>query len=169
MKKRLCLALAVVLALGLSACGNGGAPGFSGGGENGAPPLYFSGHVAKIDESGAFTAELYDMEELDADIAFMLYRLGDYGLEREELKECTALRSAGATCEEAAVLVFTGADEAKTAEDALKDYIAGQIDENTDYRPAEIPKLENAWISRRGETVLLVVANDLDAAKKAVE
>lgn len=160
MKKLIRLTLALVLILGLAACG---------GGENNAPPLYFSGHVAKIDESGAFTADLYDMEEVDADTAFLLYRLGGRGLEREDLKECTALRSAGATCEEAAVLVFTGADRAKAAVDALGDYIAGQIDENMDYRPAEIPKLENAWISRRGETVLLVVANDLDAAKKAIE
>lgn len=160
MKKLIRLTLALVLILGLAACG---------GGENNAPPLYFSGHVAKIDESGAFTADLYDMEEVDADTAFLLYRLGGRGLERKDLKECTALRSAGATCEEAAVLVFTGADRAKAAVDALGDYIAGQIDENTDYRPAEIPKLENAWISRRGETVLLVVANDLDAAKKAIE
>lgn len=162
MKKlmRLILALALALLLGLAACG---------GGENNAPPLYFSGHVEKINESGAFTADLYDLEEIDADIAFLLYKLGGHGLEREDLKECTALRSAGATCEEAAVLVFTSAEKAGTAVEALSDYIAGQIDENTDYRPAEIPKLENAWISQRGETVLLVVANDLDAAKKAVE
>lgn len=159
MKKCLCLVLALALLLGLTACG---------GGENGAPPLYFSGHVAKIDESGAFSADLYDLEEVDADTAFLLYQLNSHGLEREALKECTALRSAGATCEEAAVLVFTGADEARTAVDALGDYIAGQISKNTDYRPAEIPKLENAWISRRGETVLLVVASDLDAAKTAV-
>ena len=160
MKKRLCLTLVLALFLGLAACG---------GEKNDAPPLYFSGQVARISEAGAFSAELYDLEEVDADTAFLLYRLDSCGLEREDLKECTALRSAGASCEEAAVLVFTGADEAETAVDALGDYIAGQIDENRDYRPAEIPKLENAWISRRGETVLLVVANDLDAAKGVVE
>lgn len=160
MKKRLCMALALTMLLGLAACG---------GGKNDAPPLYFSGQVAKISEAGAFSADLYDMEELDADVAFMLYRLGDSGLEREDLKECTALRSAGASCEEAAVLVFTSAEKAGTAVEALSGYITKQIDENRDYRPAEIPKLENAWISQRGETVLLVVANDLDAAKKAVE
>ena len=160
MKKRLGLALALALILGLAACG---------GEKNDAPPLYSSGDAAKISEAGAFSADVYDLEDLDADVAFLLYRLGGRGLEREDLKECTALRSAGATCEEAAVLVFTSAEKAGTAVDALSDYIAGQIDENRDYRPAEIPKLENAWISRRGETVLLVVANDLDAAKKAVE
>lgn len=160
MKKRLYLTLVLALLLSLAACG---------GGKNDAPPLYFSGHVAKIDEAGAFTADLYDLEEVDADTAFLLYQLGGRGLEREDLKECAALRSAGATCEEAAVLIFTSADGAKTAVDALGDYITGQIDQNTDYRPAEIPKLESAWISRRGESVLLVIANDLDAAKRAVE
>ena len=50
----------------------------------------------------------------------------------------------------------------------MNSYIAGQIETNTDYRPTEIPKLENAWISLRGETLLLAVANDLDAAKEAV-
>ena len=98
-----------------------------------------------------------------------LYKLADAGLEREDLKDCAVLRSAGATCEEAAVLVFTDADKAETAERALGDYIDGQISANKDYRPAEIPKLENAWIDRRGETLLLVVANDLDAAKDAVK
>ena len=60
------------------------------------------------------------------------------------------------------------ADKAETAETALKDYVQSQIDANTDYRPAEIPKLESALVDRRGETLLLVVASDLDAAKGAV-
>lgn len=158
MKKLLSLTLALALALGLSACGKGG--------ENGAPPLYATSHVEAIAKAGAFSEEL---EELDADTAFALYKLADAGLAREDLKECAVLRSAGATCEEGAVLVFTGADKAETAEGALKDYVQRQIGENTDYRPAEIPKLEDALVDRRGETLLLVVANDIDAAKKAVE
>ena len=161
MKRILTIALVLALILGLSAC--------SGGGRNDAPPLYAAHNVADIDGAGAFTADLYDLEELDADTAFLLYKLGDQGLVREDLKECTVLRSAGASCEEAAVLIFTGADKAKTAVDALGSYITGQINANMDYRPAEIPKLENAWIDQRGETVLLVVANDLDAAKNAVQ
>lgn len=157
MKKLIFLSLALVLIAGLSACG---------GGKNDAPPLYTASHVKKMADAGAFSEEL---EELDADTAFVLYKLADCGLARDDLKECTVLRSAGATCEEGAVLVFTGADKAKSAADALKGYVDGQIEANKDYRPAEIPKLENAYIDRRGETVLLVVANDLDTAKKAVE
>lgn len=157
MKKLLTFTLALALALSLSACGKE---------QNDAPPLYGTFHVEAIAKAGAFSEEL---EELDADTAFALYGLADAGLAREDLKECAVLRSAGATCEEGAVLVFTSADKAKMAEKALKDYIDGQIEANEDYRPAEIPKLEEALVDRRGETLLLAVANDLESAKKAVE
>lgn len=158
MKKLLHMTLVLALLLGLSACAKGG--------DNDAPPLYGTYHVAALVEAGAFSEEL---EELDGDTAFMLYKLADYDLEREDLKDCAVQRSAGATCEEAAVLVFTSADKAKTAKGALEDYVQGQIEANTDYRPAEIPKLEGALVDIRGETLLLVVANDLDAAKGALK
>ena len=157
MKKLIAAALALTVVLGLAACG---------GKENNAPPLYNTLYVKAMAEAGAFSEEL---EELDADTAFLLYKLADYGLAREDLKECAVQRSAGATCEEGAVLVFTSADKAKTAKGALEDYVQSQIDANTDYRPAEIPKLEGALVDVRGETLLLVVANDLDAAKEAVK
>ena len=153
MKKLLSLTLALALVLGLTACG-------------GKKENYKTGDVQAMVKAGAFSEEL---EELDGDTAFALYKLADAGLEREDLKDCAVLRSAGATCEEAAVLVLAGADQAETAEGALKDYVQRQIEANTDYRPAEIPKLENALISRKENTLLLVVADDLDAAKKAVE
>ena len=139
MKKLLHMTLVLALLLGLSACAKGG--------DNDAPPLYGTYHVAALVEAGAFSEEL---EELDGDTAFMLYKLADYDLEREDLKDCAVQRSAGATCEEAAVLVFTSADKAKTAKGALEDYVQGQIEANTDYRPAEIPKLEEALVDVRG-------------------
>lgn len=157
MKKLLHMTLVLALLLGLSACAKGG--------DNDAPPLYGTYHVAALVEAGAFSEEL---EELDGDTAFMLYKLADYDLEREDLKDCAVQRSAGATCEEAAVLVFTSADKAKTAKGALEDYVQGQIEANTDYRPAEIPKLEEALVDVRGETLLLAVANDRDAVDQTL-
>lgn len=157
MKKLLHMTLVLALLLGLSACAKGG--------DNDAPPLYGTYHVAALVEAGAFSEEL---EELDGDTAFMLYKLADYDLEREDLKDCAVLRSAGATCEEAAVLVFTSADKAKTAKGALEDYVQGQIEANTDYRPAEIPKLEEALVDVRGETLLLAVANDREAVEQTL-
>lgn len=153
MKKLLCAALALILALGLFACA---------GGEGG----YKLAHVQAMEDAGAFSEEL---EELDADTAFALYGLAGSGLEREDLQECAVLRSAGATCEEGAVLVLSGEEEAKSASEALQAYIGRQVEANEDYRPAEIPKLKQAYISVRGNTVLMAVASDLDAAKDAVE
>ena len=146
----------LALALSLTAC--------AGGGQNDAPPLYNLQHVEKIDGAGAFSEEL---EELDSETAFALYQLSGADLTQEDLKQCAVLRSAGATCEEAAVLVFSDAEQAKRAAEALNGYLQDQIDANTDYRPAEIPKLEAALVDQRGESVLLVVANDLEAAKDA--
>ena len=158
MKKWFLLCLTAALALSLTACG-----GDSGSADSKA--VWAESHVTDIAAAGAFSEEL---ETLDADTAFLLYRLADYGVERDALEEATVLRSAGATCEEIAVLQFIGEENAALAMDALKDYVQNQIDSNVDYRPAEIPKLENVWLEQRGYTVLMVVANDLDAAKNAV-
>ncbi len=155
MKNKVKLAIALVLGLMLAGCG--------GQGETGGYAL--SGAQALVD-AGAFSEQL---EQLDGDTAFALYRLADYGLSREELEDCAVLRSAGATCEEAAFLqIGGGEDQAEQAAQALRDYVSAQIDANRDYRPAEIPKLEAALVDRAGQVVVLVVASDMDAARAAL-
>ncbi len=157
MKKLLTIALALALSLGMTACGG------KGSGD------YKPADVQAMAEAGAFSETL---EELDADTAFSaLYRLESYGLAREDLKDCAVLRSAGATCEEGAVLVLDSEAHAKDAQKALEDYVQGQIDANEDYgyRLAEVPKLKDAYIDVKGSTVLMVVANDLEAAKNALD
>ncbi len=152
MKKLLSLTLALALVLGLTACG-------------GKKENYKTGDVQAMVKAGAFSEEL---EELDGDTAFALYKLADAGLEREDLKDCAVLRSAGATCEEAAVLVLSDNQKAESAGKALLAYIDQQIAANEDYRPAEIPKLKGAYCNTWGNTVLMVVASDMDAAKTAL-
>lgn len=154
MKRLLTFTLALALAASLTACGGK------------KEPVWKTGDVQAMADAGAFSEEL---EELDGDIAFALYGLADYGLEREDLKECAVLRSAGATCEEGAVLVLSSEEKAGSAADALRAYIEDQIETNEDYRPAEIPKLKGVYVCTRGDTVLMVVAGDMDAAKKALE
>ena len=153
MKKLLPIVLALSLALSLSACG---------GGEESYKPE----DVRAMADAGAFSEEL---AELDGDTAFALYGLADRGLEREDLTDCAILRSAGATCEEGAVLVLSDRDKARDAAEALYTYNSRQIEANEDYRPGEIPKLKEVYIDVRGNTVLMVVAGDLDAAKDAVD
>ena len=156
MKRAFGLMLAVMLALVLTACED----------SSGEQPRNFTtGDVQNLVEAGVFSEEL---EELDADVAFALYRLGDCGLSREDLMEAAVVRSAGATCEEAAVLLFVDEKAAERAEQAMEDYLEGQIESNINYRPDEIPKLENAILEKRAEGMVLVVAHDTEKAEEVL-
>lgn len=93
----------------------------------------------------------------------MLYGLEDAGLTPADITDVYAYRSSGATCEELAILLFANEVAAQAAANALDLYIADQIQSNKDYRPSEIPKLEQTFLERRGTTVLLMVANDYSA------
>ena len=155
MKKWILLLAGALLAVSLTACGS----------EEDSLASWTEDHGQDILASAAFSEEL---EELDLDTVFLLYKLGDAGLSREELTGGLCRRSAGATCEELAVLIFDSEAAAETAAQSLQTYLEGQIASNEDYRPAEIPKLEGAWVEQRGNTLLMVVANDVQAAKEAV-
>lgn len=157
MKRVFSLILAAMMAIALTACGNAAEEQNRG---------FETGDVQTLVEAGVFSEEL---EELDADVAFALYRLGDYGLSREDLMEAAVVRSAGATCEEAAVLLFVDEKAAERAEQAMEDYLEGQIESNVNYRPDEIPKLENAILEKRAEGMVLVVAHDAEKAGEVLD
>ena len=157
MKKYISLLLAGVMALVLVACGGQAEP---------EPRRFELSDVQMLADAGVFSEEL---EELDADTAFMLYKLADFGLVREDLTDAAVLRSAGATCEEGAVLVFADEQKAGAAAEALGDYLESQIEGNENYRPNEIPKLEGAVLKVQGNTLLLAVANDAAAVRSLFE
>lgn len=160
MKKYISLLLAGVMAMALVACGGQTEP---------EPRRFELSDVQMLADAGVFSEEL---EELDTDIAFALYHLADCGLTLKDLTDASVLRSSGATCEEGAVLLFDVEDwdeKVKLAVQALEDYVQSQIDTNVDYRPDEIPKLESAVVEARGNRVVLVVANDVQAAKELLE
>ena len=87
MKKFLTAALALVLLLTLAACG--GREGKED--PSGSPALYGGSEVQSVVDAGAFSESL---EEVDADTAFALYKLADYGLERENMYDASVIRSA---------------------------------------------------------------------------
>ena len=144
--KRILLPM-LALTLLLCACAQPAAPS-----EHFAPET-----VQHLLDCGAFSEPI---DPLEADIAWGLYRLSAAGLSREDMTQAVAYRSSGATCEELALLTFRDAAAALTATQALEGYLADQILANRDYRPAQIPKLEQAQLLCRGNTVLLLVAND---------
>lgn len=116
MKKWMCGLMAAVVALGLTACG---------GKETAAAWTKEQGQG--IVDSGAFSDEL---DELDLDTACAVY-----GLDRQQVTDGFVRRSAGATCEEAAVLIFDSEDHAKAAAETLSGYVQDQIDQKPGLPP----------------------------------
>lgn len=130
------------------------------------PQPYTQEQVQEILNSSAFTD---DLEELDCDTAWSLYDLESGGLTREQLTDGIIRRSAGATCEELAWLTFSDEEAAQAALEPLETYLQDQIDSNENYRPAEIPKLEDAFLQAAGNTVLMVVSNDTQTVEEIVD
>lgn len=73
------------------------------------------------------------------------------GLSREDLTDGVIYRSAGATCEELSLLIFSDSGAAQTAQGALEAYLQSQIENNRDYRPGEIPEAGGCGPAAGGE------------------
>lgn len=154
-EKLLCLAAAAACLTMLAGCGGG----------TSAQP-YTQEQAQAILDSGVFTD---DLEELDSDTIWALYGLESGGLSREALTESFVRRSSGATCEELALLTFADGDAAQAALAPLETYLQDQADSNRDYRPAEVPKLENAFLQAADNTVLMVVSGDTQAVEELLD
>lgn len=150
MKRILSCALACLL---LCACG---------GGEKTPAAFEPEAAVQSLLDSGAYSEAL---EAVDVTVAVMLFGLeGD----PEQYEGSVACYSTGATSETAAVFRTRDEEQAAATEEALRLWIEDQIDACRDYQPAEVEKLEHAVLEVRGNTVLLAVAADWDAAAGAV-
>lgn len=142
-------ALALMLALGLAACGKGAA-GF----EADATPK-------ALMDAGAFSEELEELEEV------ILLRL--YELDESKVAASSGFASTGLTAEEVAVFEMTDEQAAKEAEALLQAHLEYQKESNVDYRPQEMPKLDKAVVERRGKTLLFLVAADYAAAETVLK
>lgn len=150
MKKILCGILAAALCLSLGACG----------GDKKAADFVPADTAKALMDGGAFSESL---TEIDKATACTLY-----GIDEAAVKDSAVYGSTGATAEEVAVFTFAGSDDAKTALTALETRVSDRKDALKDYQPAEISKLDGAIVEARGGSVLLVVASDYDAARKAL-
>ena len=144
MKKLLCAALGFALLLSLAACG---------GKEEEVTPFSPSDATALL-ESGAFSETL---EAIDADVACVLY-----GIDESTVTGAAVYGSTGTTAEELAIFVLTDEESAQAARTALGYRVEDRAAAMASYLPNEVPKLESALLEQRGNTVLLVVANDYD-------
>lgn len=150
MKKYVSLLTAMAILLSLCACGSGGA-------EKEYDP---ASTASALLDSGAFSETL---EPLDADLVAPLY-----GLDTQPT-DSAVYTSTGATTEEIAVLKFGDKKAADAALEALKNRVSDQKDACQGYLPKELPKLDKAIVKESGNSVLLVVAADMDKAQSALD
>ena len=111
-------------------------------------------------DSGAFSDAL---DTVDQDTAAALY-----GIDADTITGSAVYTSLSAGAEEIAVLVLTDEDAAAAAESACQAHVESRIESSAQYCPDQVPKLEDAVISRLGNTVLLAVG-ETEALNTAIE
>ena len=143
MKKILMAALALML---LCSCGSGG--------QNNAKPPYDASFADALLDSAAFEGS--EMAPIDGFVISILY-----GIEESTISECVGYMATNTSvsADELVVLILTDENAAIAAEEACKARITAQITVCESYAPAAVPRLEQALVSRRDNTVLLAVGD----------
>lgn len=142
----------LALCLTLSACG---------GGNEEAAAFDPDATAQALLDSGAFSDAL---EEVDLSVAATLY-----GVDEADLTDGTVYMSLSAGAEEIAVLVMANETSAAAAMDGLEKRVADQKAALESYQPDEVSKLDGAILEQRGNSVLLAVCADAQAAQSALE
>lgn len=152
MKKLLCAAMALLLCLSAVACGTAK--------DNKKEPFQPVQTVQALVESGAFSGEMMEFDHT------LLFQLPGDGTGYEGT---VVYYNMMGISEVAAVIKVAQEADVAQVEQALKDWVDMTKTNESDYRPAEAEKLDNAILETRGNTVLLVVAADAEKAKSAIE
>ena len=147
MKKFIACILLLTVFAGLVGCG--GDTAFDG-----------AALAAELLSSSAFSVAL---DELPASKAAVFYNV-------DGSKVVSAVMYHGSGISKEQFAIFEASDEAAAGEmvKVLQGLVDEWIEADRDYAPAEVPKLESAVLRQSGKNVILVVANDGDAAAKIV-
>ena len=106
------------------------------------------------------------MEPVDAFVVSMLY-----GIEEESITECACYLAidTSVSADELTVLVLSDEAAAQAAEEACRKRVDSQIESCALYCPDQVPRLEDAVILRRGNTVLMAVGNPESLSQALVD
>lgn len=140
MKKLLSSLLFLSLCLSLPACG-----------EKEAVFSPAQDAATLLNAPGAFSSPL---TQIDQSTACALY-----GIDEGAVTE-SAVYGSTSGAEELAIFTFSSQEDAQTAQTQLQYRVEDRMEELRDYLPHELPKLEQALVQVRGDSVLLVVASD---------
>ena len=143
MKKYVSVFTSLLLALSLAACG---------GGEAVTPFDPAKDARTLLETPGVFGEAL---TEIDEETACALY-----GIDPDTVESCAVYGATATSAEELAIFLLKTEEDAGTAAQQLRYRVEDRIDGLKDYLPDEIPSLEDAVVEVRGNSVLLVVADD---------
>ena len=104
------------------------------------------------------------LEPMGVEMAGMFLNLANV-----KVTNAAIFEGSGATAEEIIVLECENDEEARKAEQVLKDRVSEQIESFTDYVPAELTKLNAAVIKVSGKYAVLSVSDDPEKAKKIID
>ncbi|MBE6990496.1 MAG: DUF4358 domain-containing protein [Ruminococcaceae bacterium] len=147
--KRVCsLVLAVILALGVTACG---------------------GEKAKdVDVPGLATA-LATQVKFDSELKTLTAeQLGNY-VTLPEGTEAAGYMSGGTTAEEIIVAKCASESDAKALKESIESFLADQRAEMERYLPQETARLEKAVLAQKGSCVVLCVSTDTDTVEQIIK
>ena len=149
MKKFLSMLLSGVLIFSLAACG--GEKSFD------ATAIFHD----LMETPGVFSGGL---EEVDQATACALY-----GIDEATVTGCLVYMANATSADELAIFTLSDEDAAQTAAKQLGYRVEDQKESLADYLPGETSKLEGAIVETRGNSVLLLICSDYDAAKAVLE
>ena len=156
-KRFLLVILALIFALGLCACGDGGTS------ESSEPPkpltVDIEGLAAELLDGVTFEDELFRIE--DEMISFY-YEIPEGG-------KGVFYYGSGATAEEVAVFELTDANQADEFLAVAQEHIEDQILSYEDYIPGEVARLEQAVVECHGKYVVVCVTADPETAEKIID
>ena len=154
MKRMAALLAALLLLCGCGAPAVQSAPPSAPSAEPTPLPLWTTAAAEELLASDAFAGS--EMAPLDMEIAALLL-----GLEEDSITEGVYWMAANtsASADELLILVLTDEGAAEAALSACEARRDGQIKVCRDYCPAAVPRLEDAVISRRGNTLLYAVGD----------
>ena len=148
LKKVLLAAMALVMAMGVTACGE---ETFT---------VNASDAALKLRDGLVFQGELV---EVDANALKNLY-----GLTSEDVADYKAYAGTMGTAEEIAVFVAQDG-KVDTVKQAVETRVQDQKSAYQDYRPEEMTKLNSAIVREKGNVVVLVVADETEKANTLVD
>ena len=104
------------------------------------------------------------LNELSAPVIPLLYNVDE-----SDYTEALVYAGTASTAEE--IAVFAASDDAAAARllEAARARVENQLQAYRTYGPAQAMTLENAIVTRKGNTVVVVICSDTDSARKVVD